>query len=67
MPIPTKQIAKRPFHETIVDAIRARSGPLSDEMFHLLELVEETEIPKGHRTSTSISLAPTNGSVGSVH
>ena len=39
---------KRPFHETIVDAIKRCHGPSSGEIYHLMKLIEETEIPAGH-------------------
>ena len=38
----------RPFHETIVDAIKRCSGPSTGEITHLLKLIEETTIPSGH-------------------
>lgn len=39
----------RPFHETIIDAIERISGPVHrDEIFHLIDLILATHIPKGH-------------------
>lgn len=40
-----KRVAKRPFHETIVDAIR---GASSEELEFLATLIKATDIPKGH-------------------
>lgn len=40
--------ARRPFHETIVDAIRHCSSPSTGEIIRLFRLIEETKIPKGH-------------------
>lgn len=42
----TKRAVRRPFHETIVEAIhRASSG---DELQCLAMLIKETKVPKGH-------------------
>lgn len=41
----TEQIATRPFHETIVEAIRRAS---SAELECLATLIKATEVPKGH-------------------
>jgi len=38
----------RPFHETIVDAIRRCSSPSTGEIIRLFALIEQTEIPEGH-------------------
>ncbi|MFH1112004.1 MAG: hypothetical protein V1712_02950 [Patescibacteria group bacterium] len=40
---------RRPFHETIIDAIRnASSLKSNDPLMCLAKLIKETEIPKGH-------------------
>ncbi|MFH1631935.1 MAG: helix-turn-helix domain-containing protein [bacterium] len=39
---------KRPFHETIVDAIRSCPSPSTGEIFRLFRLIRQTKIPKGH-------------------
>lgn len=44
----TDSATRRPFHETIVDAIRRCSYPSTGEITRLLRLIEETKIPKGH-------------------
>ncbi len=41
----TAQVAKRPFHESIVDAIRHASG---SELKCLATLIKSTKVPKGH-------------------
>ena len=41
----TEQEVKRPFHETIVEAIRRAS---SNELQCLATLIRETKVPKGH-------------------
>lgn len=42
----TTKVVRRPFHETIVETIRnARS---TDEICHLVLLIEATKIPKDH-------------------
>ena len=41
----TEQVAKRPFHETIVEAIHRA---YSIELRCLAMLIKETKIPKGH-------------------
>lgn len=42
----TEQVAKRPFHETIVNAIRRAST--RRELKCLAALIKETDIPQGH-------------------
>lgn len=44
----TEQIRTRPFHETIVEAIRRCPCPSSAEILRLFQLIKETRIPKGH-------------------
>lgn len=44
----TEQVSTRPFHETIVGAIRRCSNPSSGEIFHLFQLIKDTNIPQGH-------------------
>lgn len=39
---------KRPFHETIVTAIRRCTGPSTGEILRLHRLIMETDIPKNH-------------------
>ena len=45
----TEEVVVRPFHETIVEAIR-RCDLMKwrREMFFLFQLIKETKIPKGH-------------------
>lgn len=38
----------RPFHETIVMAIKRCPSPSSGEIIHLFQLIKETKIPAGH-------------------
>ncbi len=42
----TGRVAKRPFHETIVDEVR-NAGTV-EEMMVLVRLIKATSIPKGH-------------------
>lgn len=39
---------KRPFHETIVDAVHRCSSPSNGEILRLFQLIKDTKIPKGH-------------------
>lgn len=39
---------RKPFHETIVGAIKRCPAPSNGEIFRLFRLIKETEIPKGH-------------------
>ena len=45
MPTATEQTATRPFHETIVEAIRCAS---SANMECLAMIIKATKVPKGH-------------------
>jgi len=44
----TEQVAVRPFHETIVEAIGRCPSPSNGEILHLFQLIKDTKIPKGH-------------------
>lgn len=49
MSAPTEQSKFRPFHETIVGAIRrCNPSPSAMEILHLFDLIKETKIPSGH-------------------
>ena len=43
-------MARRPFHETIVDVIRSFTSPVTDRVFITLlaDLIKQTKIPKNH-------------------
>ena len=45
---PVQFVSVRPFHESIVDAIRRCPSPSSGEILRLLQFIKETTIPKGH-------------------